>query len=67
MSELKLFFVIDDTNSSLTVPEKDLLISIKNAFEEWDERTPKDELPVFTVSPVYMTQEEFESMPEYNG
>lgn len=67
MSQLKLFFVISDSNASLTIPEKDLFSVIRHGFDEYDENTPADELPVFTVSPVWMTQKEFESMPEYNG
>ena len=64
----KLFYVVDNGDSSITVPAGDLEVMLTNcAIEEFNENTPEDELPVFTVSPIYMTQEEYENMPEYNG
>ena len=65
--EKKLFYIVDNGDSSLTIKPEDLLFILRNGFEDWNIDTPTDELPVFTVSPVYMTQEEYNNIPEYNG
>jgi hypothetical protein len=65
--EKKLFFVVDDGDSSMTVPETELAVIIKHGFGDYSASDKEEDLPTFTVSPVYMTQEEFDNMPEYNG
>lgn len=63
----KLFYVVDDGENSITVPEHDLANIIKYGLADHNENTSEEEMPVYTVSPVYMTQEEFDNMPEYQG
>lgn len=66
--EKKLFFVVDDgVEFHITVAEGDLLEMIKDHLAEYDKDTPNEDLPDLTVTPFYMTQEEFDNMPEYNG
>lgn len=67
MQEKKLFYVVDDGESAITVPENGLADIVKYGLTEHNANTPEEDLPVFTVAPVYMTQEEFNNMPEYNG
>lgn len=68
MSEKKLFYVVEDGENSITVaPDQLNSILLYGLTTEHTAQTPEEELPVFTVSPVYMTQEEYDNMPEYNG
>lgn len=63
----KLFYVVDNGDSSITVKPDDLANTLEFGFEDYNANTLEEDLPVFTVSPVYMTQEEYDNMPEYNG
>lgn len=65
--EKKLFYVVNDGESSITVPAKDLEDTLKFGLAEHNENMTEEDLPVFTVSPIYMTKEEYNNMPEYNG
>lgn len=67
MNEKKLFYVIDDGENSITVAPDQLNSILLHGLTEHNAQTPEEDLPVFTVSPVYMTQEEYDNMPEYNG
>lgn len=61
----KLFYVIDDGDSSILLHPEAVMTHIGSYSNEHNDTTPKDELPVFTVSPVFLTQEEYDNMPEY--
>lgn len=63
----KLFYVVDNGDSSMTVSPDDLANTLEFGFDDYDSNTPTDDLPVYTINPVYMTQEEYDNMPEYNG
>lgn len=42
----------------------DLEEMIRNDLENYD---ADDDLPTYTVEPIYLTQEEFDALPEFNG
>lgn len=65
--EKKLFYVVDNGDNNITVSPQELENILRFGLTEHTVETPEEELPVFTVSPVYMTQEEYDNMPEYNG
>lgn len=65
--EKKLYYLVHDGENSITVSSSELENILKFGLTEHTADTPEDELPSFTVSPVYMTQEEYDNMPEYNG
>lgn len=66
MGDKKLYFKL----SGIIEPDYiivllgDLEEMIKNDLENYD---ADDDLPNYTVEPIYLTQEEFNALPEFNG
>jgi len=64
--EKKIFFKLSGIIEPdyIIMPLEDLQAMIQNDLESY---STDDDLPTYTVEPIYMTQEEYENMPEYNG
>lgn len=68
-NELKLYFIVDNGDSSITGDYEACIAFIKADMEgsEYNDTTPDDDLPEYTMNPVWMTEEEFDNLPEYQG
>jgi len=66
MGDKKIFFKLTGIIEPdyIIMPLEDLQAMIKNDLESY---MAGDELPTYTVEPIYMTQEEYENMPDFNG
>lgn len=66
MGDKKLYFKL----SGIIEPDYVIVLlryleeTIKNDLENYD---ADDDLPAYTVEPIYLTQEEFNALPEFNG
>ena len=63
----KLFYVVGDGENSVTIHPGSLMGYITALMEDYGPNTNEEDLPVLTIAPAYMTQEDFEKMPEHNG
>lgn len=64
--EKKLFYVVDNGDASCTAELSGCLAWMDGDMEanEYREQTPPDDLPTYTFSPVWMTDEEYDKLPE---
>lgn len=62
--EKKMFYQIDNSDVNQIV-EADLVMDvIKGEAESYTEKTNKDDEPSWTITLVWMTQEEYENLPD---
>lgn len=69
MKEKKLYFVVDNGECAITGDYEACMAFIKADMEDgtYTSEMLTEDLPVFTMNPVWMTEEEFDNLPEYEG
>lgn len=62
----KLFYVVDNGDESCTAELSGCLEWMAGDMDAngYNESTPSEELPAYTLSPVWMTDEEYDNLPE---
>lgn len=65
-SEKKLYYQLSDGAdvSKVVMELSGAMTWIEEGMKDYSADTPKDELPEWTLEPIWLTDEEYEEMPE---
>jgi hypothetical protein len=62
--EKKLYYIIDNGDSRYTMELDGCMEVIKGEMESYNEEKTLEDEPTYTITPIWMTEDEFENLPE---